>query len=323
MLKIDSEAKRLVELDQSNLVAENLLEKFDLQEMVVNSWENVRKKIGIPTSFLIGKEIKPHDTILDSIDVLAFNPEDNALVVIELKRDKNKYQLLQSLNYAAMVSSWDSEKVIDSIQSGINEEADELRDVISGTDLSSEIGIILISEFYDPEVIITSDWLASRYGLNISAFSVELHKLKGELFLSFDQRYPLKGLSDVYDTRRSKRKKDISDVEMTWDDILPNLEYPFAQKGISICLKHSQGEPKRRRFGGIRRNFEGFSWISLSFRKKYVNVYTRVNKEQGIERVRQIFGENYDINEWRDGISFLIRNEQEFDKLVQWLRLDR
>ena len=90
MLKIDSESKKLLELDQSTLKTENILERYDLQEMIVNSWENVRKKIGIPTSYLIGQEIKPHESVLDVIDILAFNPDDNSLVVIELKRDKNR-----------------------------------------------------------------------------------------------------------------------------------------------------------------------------------------------------------------------------------------
>ena len=150
MLKIDGESKKLVELDQSDLVAENLLERYDLQEMIVNSWDNVRKEIGIPTSFMIGKEVKPHDSVLDSIDILAFNPDDNALVVIELKRDKNKYQLLQSLNYAAMTGSWDSQTVVDNIQTNISDESDELRDVISGTELSPDVSIIMISELFAP-----------------------------------------------------------------------------------------------------------------------------------------------------------------------------
>jgi hypothetical protein len=321
MLKIDTESKRLLELDQSSLIDENILERFDLQEMIVNSWGNVRKNIGIPTSFIVGKEIKPHDSISDSIDILAFNPEDSALVVIELKRDKNKYQLLQSLNYAAMISSWDSQKVVDSIQAGISEEAEELRDVVSGTELNSEIGIILISEIYDPEVIITSDWLSSNYGLNISAFAVEIHKLQGESFLSFKQRYPLKELADIYETRRSKRKQSLTQEELTWEEVIPKLDYPFAEKAISICQKHSQGSPKRRRFGSIRSNFDGFSWISINFRKKYINVYTKVNKEHGTERVKQLFGENIEINEWRDGISFLLRSEPDFEKLTDWLSL--
>ena len=33
MLKIDTEAKRLLELDQTSLVAEKILERFDLQEL--------------------------------------------------------------------------------------------------------------------------------------------------------------------------------------------------------------------------------------------------------------------------------------------------
>ena len=321
MLKIDTEAKRLVELNQSRLVDENILEKFDLQEMIVNSWEHVRKKIGIPTSYIIGKEIKPHDSIFDSIDILAFNPDDNALIVIELKRSKNKYQLLQALNYAALISSWDSHKLVENIQPGISDETDELRDIVTGTDLNTEIAIILISEFYDPEVIITSDWLSSKYGLNISAFAVRVHKMQGESFLTFEQRYPLKELSEVYETRGSRRKQVAIRNELTWDDIMPKLDYPYAKKAVSVCLKNSPGDPKRRRFTGLRNSFEEFSWIGLIFNNKFITLYAKVNQKQGAERIKQILGEKVEINEWRDGISVILRNEKDFDKIVEWLRL--
>lgn len=316
MLKIDLDSKKLLELDQSTLRTENLLERYDLQEMIINSWDNVRKKIGIPTSFLIGQEIKPHESVLDAIDILAFNPNDNAIIVIELKRDKNKYQLLQSLNYAAMVSSWDSETILENIQSNINDEIDEFRDLITGTDISPDIGIILIAELYDPEVILTADWLSTKYGLNISAYAVEIHTLQGESFLSFRQRYPLKELSDLYESRRRKIK---SQTEITWDEMIPKLEYSFAKNAIDLCLKKNQGDPKRRRFT-VKRNFQGFKWISVNFRRKYVNVYTCVNKDHGADTVKTIFGENLEINEWKNGISFLIKTEGEFDKLAEWLQ---
>ena len=320
MLKIDIENKKLTELDQSSLKTEHLLERYDLQEMMFNSWQHVRKKIGLPTSFLIGKEIKPHETVMDSIDILAFNPDDNSLVVIELKRDRNKYQLLQSLNYAAMVRSWNAQKVIDSIQASGNDEIDELKDVISGTELNPDVGIILIAESYDPEVIITVDWLSSRYEINISAYAIEVHKLHGESFMAFSQRYPLKELSDLYDSRRSL-KSVITLPDVTWEEVIPKLEYPFARKAVEMCLKHREGDPKRRRFTTIRTDFDGFKWILISFRKRYVNVYMHVGKEYGAERMKELFGVGTEINEWRDGISINIRTENEFDILAKWLQL--
>ena len=142
----------------------------------------------------------------------------------------------------------------------------------------------------------------------------------GESFLSFRQRYPLRELADLYESRRTLRK-NVLRSDVTWDDILPNLEYPFANEGIALCLKHSQGDPKRRRFGRIRVNCDGFKWISLNFRKKYVNVYTKVVKEHGTGRIKDLFGDEVEINEWRDGISFLIRTKENFKKLSDWLEL--
>ena len=36
---------------------------------------------------------------------------------------------------------------------------------------------------------------------------------------------------------------------------------------------------------------------------------------------KELFGETIEISEWRDGISFFIHTEQEFDKLAEWLGL--
>lgn len=109
--------------------------------------------------------------------------------------------------------------------------------------------------------------------------------------------------------------------DIAWEEVIPELEYPFAGRGISIGLKHLKGDPKRRRFGKIKRNHDGFTWISLNFRKECVNIYTKVNIDQGTERIKALFGDDIEINEWRDGISFLIRSEEESDKVVEWLKL--
>ena len=159
MLELDLKKHRFGSLKTTELKSENILERFDLQEAIVSSWDLFRNEIGLPSCFLIGKEINPHPSTQNAIDLLAYNPDDSTLIVIELKRDKNKLQLLQALSYAAMVSKWDSDELISKIQKKINPEHEELIDLINSNELSSDVKIMLIAEFFDAEVMITADWL--------------------------------------------------------------------------------------------------------------------------------------------------------------------
>lgn len=322
MLKYDVQKKALIQLKSTGMKDEDLKERYDLQETIVKSWDVFKNEIGLPTAFLIGEEINPHDSTQNSIDILAYDPDDSSLIVIELKRDKNKLQLLQALTYAAMLSKWDQEKLISQIKTQYYESTDELTDIIKSNPLNETIKIVLISEFYDPEVIITADWLSNGYDLDISAFSVGLHRIGDQIILSTEQRFPLKELDEVYDSRRIKRtlKKEHEDID--WDDIIPKLRYPFAHKGIELCKKIKTGEPSRRRFGGIRKNWDNLDWITINFREKYINVYIGGSADNMAELLQSKFSEAIDILPWAGGVSFRVDTEKKFSDMVMWLKLD-
>lgn len=112
------------------------------------------------------------------------------------------------------------------------------------------------------------------------------------------------------------------DKNISWEEVIKHLKYDFAEEGITLCRKYREGDPKRRRFGDIKKGFDGFNWISLNFREKYINVYTGIdNKNEGTNKIIELFGDKIEISEWRDGISFLIRTKSEFEKLKNWLKL--
>jgi len=322
MLKYDVQKKVLIQLEPTEMKNEALKERYDLQETIVKSWDIFKNEIGLPTAFLIGDEINPHDSTQDSIDILAYDPDDSSLIVIELKRDKNKLQLLQALTYAAMLSKWDQEKLISKIKPQYYDSTDELTDIIKTNPLNEAIKIVLISEFYDPEVIITADWLSNGYDLDISAFSVGLHRIGDQIILSTEQRFPLKELDEVYDSRRTIRtlKKEHNDID--WDDIIPKLRYPFAQKGIELCRKIKTGEPSRRQFSSIRKNWDGLDWININFREKYINVYIGGSADNMPELLQSKFVEAIDISPWAGGVSFRVDTEKKFSDMVTWLKLE-
>lgn len=321
MLKLNTSTKTFEVLLQSEMKSENILERYGFQAAIVKSWETIKNEIGLPTSYLIGEEIKPHHSVGDSIDLLAFNPDDSSLIVIELKRDRNKLQLLQGLSYAAMVAKWNKERLISEIQRSINPDPEELIDFINNNELNTDIKIILISETYDPEVILTAEWLNIYYGTEITAFSVSMHKLTDQLFVHFDQRLPLKELSDVYEERGKRSKKQSTKEEITWEEVLPKLQYPFALKALEACRKLKEGDPNRRRFIGIRTNFDDFYRISIHFREKYLNIYLNGKPENIESKMKSIFSVDIDLLSWESGYSFKISDEKGYTELARWLKL--
>ena len=321
MLKFDIDEHKFEKVEETELRTQKVLERHDLQKTIVNSWDLFRNEIGFPSAFLIGQEINPHPSTKDCVDLVAYDPDDSSIIIIELKRDRSKLQLLQALSYAAMVNKWESEDLITNIQKEYNPNPEELIDLIKGSEISSNVKIVLVSEYYDPEVILTADWLSSTYGVDITAFAITLHKMADQSFLNIEQRYPLKELSDVYETRvKIKHKRDKPQVE--WSDVLAKLKYSFAERGIELCKRIQNGEPARRRFGGIRRDYDGFSWISLNFREKYINVYLKGDFDGAEEFLQSQFRDPITINTWRDGYSFAVENEKQFEDMVKWLKLE-
>ena len=321
MLRLDPDEHTLSILEDTDLQTENILERYDFQRAIVNSWELFRKEIGIPSAILVGSEIRPHDSTQDSLDILAFDPDDSQVVVIELKRKKNKLQLLQALSYAAMVSRWDVDKFVGYANNIEGPESQELIDSIRSTDDNLNVKVILVAEEYDPEVILTADWLKSNYSVDISAYAIELNKSQNDLILSVTQRYPLIGIEDTYKFRSRRHIDNNSGTDVTWEDVIPKLKYSFAAKLISLCKPIRAGEAKRRRFSRIRRNFEGFSWISILLKYNYVNVWIKGARNEARRHIQSKFSETVEINSWRDGWSVIVDSESKFNDLVKWLKL--
>jgi len=313
---------------KSNLQENNMGERSDLQKYIVKSWDLFRNELGMPSLELIGQEITPDDSTQNRLDLLAYDSEDYFLAVIELKRGRDKLQLLQAISYAAMISNWGEEKIIKRINNWDEEkkikqiningtlEKEELIEIVRENETNPNIKIILIAESFDPEVIVTADWLKTKYLLDISAFALEMNKNNEKLFLNVDQRYPPRELSESYDSRVRSGKK--LDIKRSWDDIASWCEYDFAKKAITTCKDLKIGDTKKRCFKGlIRHGFDQFDRISIYFRKKYINVYfLGGNSVEDIVHVKSKFTSDIEVRSWRDGLNILIKTEQQFKELV-------
>jgi hypothetical protein len=221
-----------------------------------------------------------------------------------------------------MVAKWDVETIVKTIKAKTSEDCEELIDLVESNVINTDVKVILVAEQYDPEVIVTADWLTTTYGLNISAFALSLHTLTGQTFIDLDQRYPLRELSDVYDSRKAKKSSKARTLKnVSWDDVIPKLAYDFGKTGIEICLKHNSGDAARRRFSSIRTSFDGFTWITINFRAKYINVYMKGVFDGDHELINNKFSDTIELSRWRDGSNFNVTTQQQFEELIVWLQL--
>lgn len=319
MLKFQN--NRFIPMPESDLKTNGLLERFNLQEAIINSWAEFTKEIKIPELIYIGNEVVPDDRIMGRIDILAYDPNDNVPVVIELKRDRDKYQLLQGISYAAMVSNWSGERFLQEAKNQNIENYSDLEDVMSGIELDNNIRIILIAERFDPEVIIATDWLMQNHNLDITAILLNIFKKDEDIYFNFEQKYPLPELNETYELRSKKRAKGTSNIpERSWDDIKKTLTYGWGEEFLGKCLKEANGDSNRARFIHLRKNIDGLKGISFFFRKKYLNVYILGKLDEPHELFGKVFSAKYELNEWRNGYSIQLTTKKEYDELCKWLK---
>jgi hypothetical protein len=196
MLKYENTTRSFKRMTSSSLSDARILERTDLQAAIVNSWEEFREEIGMPELVYLSQEVKPHSSCNDQLDILALD-EDGRLVVIELKRGSQKLHLLQAISYAGMVSSWSTDDFINRVAYKGLANAEEITRLLELERIDfANPRIILLAESFEPEVILSSNWLAA-YHVPILAFSINPVEHDGEVMLTNVQKFPLPELEDV------------------------------------------------------------------------------------------------------------------------------
>jgi len=220
-----------------------------------------------------------------------------------------------------MIHTWTSENFLKKIKN--TKDNEELRETFQNPEIDFGIKIVLIAEYFDPEVILAADWLKCEYGVNICAYTIALHNYNGKLLLDIEQRYPLKELSDAYEARK-KRNDEKTIQKRSWEDVKAKLEYNFGKAAIDNLLKSHIGDPNRKRFVSVKsiNEINGINNIIIHFGNKYVNIYTSVkNKEEGKKLLESRFGNSIEINEWEKGLCFNIYKKEVYDNFISWLGL--
>ncbi len=319
MLKLDTAARCFVPVSPTSLAEANILERADFQAAIVASWDAFCAELGFDELFYVGSEIEPHDSCRDRIDILALSREGTP-VVFELKRHRDRLQLLQAIAYAAMVAKWDAQRFLTTLGGRNDESTEELRSLLA--DESFELRgpeIVLVAESYDPEVVLAADWLTG-FGVPISAFSVSSASHSGDTLISFDQKFPLPGLDDVY-VRRTQRAP-ANEPHTSWDEALTNVEFPFARRAVDIFRRRIAGSPHRRAFFSIYAS-SPLGRMSIAFKRRYLKIYTTDQSPEAEQILRDRLSPMIEFTTWgnentkNSGFTFTIETEPQFDHFLK------
>ena len=245
MLKICRNSKSFTRLDNPTLAAASILERSDLQEYIANSPEAFFAELG-ENLFVLGKEVQPSETVADRIDLLAIDA-DGGVVVVELKRGNDKFQLLQAIAYAGMVSKWSGENFL----TLAGARADDLRDFADETTLNSSQRIILVAEAYDYEVLAAAEWLYEQYSVEIVCARVTLavDSLTKAEYMSCMQVFPTRELAEQA-ISRTRRSTVLPSPWTTWDGALSDVSNLAVREYFRSCLQAGQEAylPKKQLF---------------------------------------------------------------------------
>ena len=202
----------LVAHDVAELAALQLYERNDLQRLLRDNVSILGDDL-----LVIGEEVSNWEDARRRIDLLAID-RSGRLVVIEIKRTQTGGHMdLQSLRYAAMISSMTFGDVLEVFEAHCQRhrpEADdartELEDFLDGAEgadepvISSDVRIILVSADFDREITTAVLWLNRFESMDIACRRLVPYEIDGRVLLDIQQVLPLPEAGDYQVKLRRK-----------------------------------------------------------------------------------------------------------------------
>ncbi len=204
---------KLSEVSESAFSILGIRERDDLQRLLRDQVEIVA-----PDCLVIGEEFGEWDESSRRIDLLAIDQEAN-LVVIELKRtEKGGHMELQSVRYAAMVSTMTFEQAVNVFEKylakrKIEEDAESTIlnflgwDTGNDEDFASDVRIVLVSANFSVELTGAVLWLTQR-DIDIRCIRIQPYQREGQVLLDVQQIIPLPEAEEFQVRIKEKQKRE-------------------------------------------------------------------------------------------------------------------
>lgn len=249
MLRIDKTAKKLVPLTKSTLADAEHWER-QLEDMICAEPDAFLGEIGEESLWIIGKEVRPSEAVPDRIDILALD-EDGTAVVAELKRGTHKLHLLQAVTYAGMVSHWTAERFVETLAANYhNQSLDAARAAIEdhvdpNASINNAQRILLIAEKFDPAVLIATEWLHEKFGVDVRCYQLRLCQENANDYLTCTCVYPPPEIATL--TRGGERTTVARSEPTDWQTALSTVANADVRQFFTSELAHGQENRMRYR----------------------------------------------------------------------------
>jgi hypothetical protein len=218
----------LRKIEETSFSAVGTRERADLQRILQNQIEVIA-----PGTLIIAEEFGEWDDSRRRIDLLGVDKDAN-LVVFELKRTEDGGHMeLQSLRYAAMISTMTFDRAIeiysDYLSGKSNDDNAEQAllkfldwDEYDGELFAQDVRVVLISADFSKEITSTVLWL-NNYGLDIRCVRIKPYNDNGRTLVDIEQVIPLPEASEyqvqVSTKSRQERVSRISKKDFTKFDV--------------------------------------------------------------------------------------------------------
>ena len=207
------ENNQIKTIERTSFAEQNLKERTHLQHMIKNQIDVIS-----PNTLIVAEEFGDWEESRRRIDLLGIDKNAN-LIVIELKRTEDGGHMeLQSIRYAAMISTLTFEKLVPIYQRYLeqnNIEGDatsKLLEFLDWTeqnddDFAQEIKIILASADFSPELTTSVMWL-NDFGIDIQCIRMHPYNDNGETYLDIQTVIPIPEAQDYQIKIREKKQKE-------------------------------------------------------------------------------------------------------------------
>lgn len=211
-------------VEKTSFVNEGILERKHLQAAI-------KRKIDIvaPDCLILSEEFSDWNNSQRRIDLLALDKEAN-IVVIEIKRtEKGEHMELQSIRYAAMVSTLTYKKAVDIFQCYLNKENIDINaetrilDFLEWDEAQEEVfnnnvRIVLVSSDFSKELTTAVLWL-NQQNIDLRCVRVIPYRYGEDIFVDIQQIIPVPEAESYQVKFREKseeqRQHRISDKDLT------------------------------------------------------------------------------------------------------------
>jgi Domain of unknown function (DUF4268) len=273
-------AGRLTALPPTTFVAEKVMERKDLQQLLLADISALDNDL-----MVIGEEFGDWEDSKRRIDLLCLDKKAN-LVVVEIKRTEDGGHMeLQAIRYAAMVASMTLDRVIatyarrikgdDAKERAAKEVLEFLEvDSVDEIELTGDVRIILVSGDFSSELTTAVIYL-NKHNLDITCIRFQPYKLGDTMLIDVSQIIPLPEAAD-YEVKVREQEQEVRKVRTVRQEIFRKFWSQLIErsKTQTQLLANRSTSSDHWLSAGIGRSGFGLS-LSLTEDRSRVECYIR------------------------------------------------